>query len=192
MKYKLGVIVILIAFLSSCEEDNYIPKPLGFHRLDFPEHTYKKLEADSCPFTFEYGSMSKIIPVKTQNQQKCWFNLAYPKLQAKVHFSYYEINPTTVDELIDDSRKLAMKHLVKADDYEESTIYDSEQKVYGTIYDFQGNTASNYQFFLTDSVHNFVRGALYFHVQPNADSLAPAEKYIESELTHLINTFEWR
>ena len=192
MRFKLGIFVLLFAFLSSCEEDSYIPKPQGFHRLDFPEHSYQKLDTDDCPFTFEYGSLGQIIPVHTPDKQKCWFNLEYPKLKSKVHFSYYEIDETTVEQLIDDSRKLAMKHLVKADDYEESTIYDTNQKVYGAIYDFQGSTASNYQFYLTDSTNNFIRGALYFEVQPNADSLAPAEKYIEEELFHLVSTFEWK
>jgi len=113
-------------------------------------------------------------------------------MHSKIHFSYYDIFGTDVEPLIEDSRKLAMKHLVKADDFEESIVSDTAQKVYGTIYDFQGSAASNYQFFLTDSVGHFIRGALYFEVQPNADSLEPAEKYIEEELLHLVNTFEWR
>lgn len=192
MKIRIGVLVIIFAFFQSCEEDTYIPKPQGFHRLDFSEHIYQKMESDSCPFTFEYGSLAQIVPVESKNGQKCWFNLAYPELKAKVHFSYYQTDNTKVEQLIEDSRKLAMKHLVKADDYEESTIYDSDLKVYGAIYDFQGSTASNYQFYLTDSLNNFIRGALYFEVHPNADSLAPAEKYIEKELFHLVSTFEWR
>jgi gliding motility-associated lipoprotein GldD len=63
--------------------------------------------------------------------------------------------------------------------------------VYGVIYDFQGSTASNMQFYLTDSTSHFVRGALYFEVTPKADSIAPAEKYIEEEIQHLIRTFTW-
>ena len=192
MRVRIGVLILAFAFLQSCEEESYIPKPQGFHRLDFSEHSYQKMETDSCPFTFEYGTMAQIVSVEANGGQKCWFNLEYPELKAKVHFSYYQINKTSVDELIADSRKLAMKHLVKADDYEESTIYDTDQKVYGTIYDFQGSTASNYQFYLTDSTNNFIRGALYFRVKPNADSLAPAEKYIEEELFHMVSTFEWK
>ena len=192
MGNKIFGFLVLILVLTSCEENTFIPKPSGFHRLDFEEHTYKKLETDTCPFVIEYGAISVIEPVLAKNGQKCWFNIVYPKLNSKVHFSYYQIGETSVIELIEDSRKLALEHLAKADDFEESTISDTEQKVYGVIYDFKGSVASNYQFYLTDSVNHFVRGALYFNVAPNSDSLAPAEKYVEEELNHLISTFEWR
>jgi gliding motility-associated lipoprotein GldD len=63
--------------------------------------------------------------------------------------------------------------------------------VYGILYDIKGDAASNTQFFLTDSTHNFIRGALYFEVHPNKDSLAPVLEFINKDLVHLIETFEW-
>jgi len=192
MRVRISVLILLFAVLQSCEEDTYIPKPPGYYRLDYPEHLYSKFDAADCPFVFEYGVLAKVIPVPAQNGQTCWFNLEYPELKAKVHFSYYQIGATKADELIEDSRKLAIEHLVKADDYEESAVYDTVQNVYGTIYDFHGSMASNYQFYLTDSTNHFIRGALYFRAEPNADSLAPAENYVEEELMHLISTFEWK
>ena len=192
MRINWGLLLVGFVFLQACNEETYIPKPTAFHRLDFSEHAYIPFSADSCKFSFEHGSLAKVISVPAKNGQTCWFNLEYPSLKATVHFSYYRIGKTDAKELIEDSRKLAMKHLVKADDYEESAILDEGQKVYGAMYDFQGSTASNFQFYLTDSTENFIRGALYFRVQPNADSLAPAEKYVEEELMHLISTFKWK
>jgi len=192
MRTKTGIwIVFVLVFFASCEEESYIPKPKGFFRIDFPEHQYQKAETSDCPFTFEIGSLARIETVQAKGGQKCWFNLVYPSVKSTVHFSYYDISNRNVNELIEDSRKLAVEHLAMADDFEESVISDPTQKVYGMIYDFEGNTASNYQFYLTDSTNHFVRGALYFRVLPNADSLAPAEKYIEEELLHLVSTFKW-
>ena len=118
--------------------------------------------------------------------------MVYPEHKSKVHFSFYNANEEKIDELISDSRKLAMKHLAKADNYEESQIVDSTNSVFGTIYDFEGSAASNYQFFLTDKSSKFLRGALYFEVAPNSDSLAPVELYIQKDLDHLIQTFSWK
>lgn len=84
-----------------------------------------------------------------------------------------------------------MKHLVKANDISERQFKNEEAKVYGLIYDFEGNTASNYQFFLTDSSTHFFRGAMYFNMPPNADSLEPVIDFIKGDLQRLIESFRW-
>ena len=182
---------VLSLSLFACEEEAYFPKPIGYSRLDFPAHSYLKYSED-CPFEFEYGKSSNFVAVEGKNGATCWFNIEYPNQKAKVHFSYLDITNKPVEGFIEDTRKLAMEHLTKADDFEENVVIDDSARIYGVIYDFKGSTASNMQFFLTDSTHHFVRGALYFEVTPKADSLAPAEKFIEEELTHLINTFTWK
>ena len=67
-----------------------------------------------------------------------------------------------------------------------------QKKVYGILYDLTGNTASSVQFVLTDSVHHFFRGALYFDNVPNKDSIAPMSDYIREDIVHMMETFEWR
>lgn len=183
---------IVALLVSSCEEDIYIPKPVGYARMDFPEHSYQWVEDSECPYYFQYGSTAIIAPVDSSLGQPCWINVEYPKQKAKIHFTYYDLKEHKVVSLIEDTRILAMKHLTKADDFEESVIKDGDAKVYGVLYDFQGSSASNFQFYLTDSVSHFVRGALYFEVVPHADSLAPAEKYIEEELLHMVNSLRWK
>jgi len=59
------------------------------------------------------------------------------------------------------------------------------------VYNFSGETASDMQFFLTDSTHHFLRGALYFNVSPNKDSLAPVISYIKNDIQHLVNSVSW-
>jgi gliding motility-associated lipoprotein GldD len=64
--------------------------------------------------------------------------------------------------------------------------------VYGVKYDIEGNTASAVQFYVTDSVHHFLRGSLYFNLPPQIDSLEPVIKFVEADIDHLINTFSWK
>ncbi len=191
MKNKFLILILLMIGCSSCEEENYIPKPKGYSRIDFPVHEYLRFSED-CPFEFEYGKASHYVYVQGKNNTTCWFNLEYPQLKATVLFSYLDIKKGNISNYIKETRKLALKHLSKADDFEENIVVDKEAKVYGVIYDFKGSTASNMQFYLTDSVNHFVRGALYFEVTPKADSLGPSEQYVEEELKHLIETFTWK
>jgi gliding motility-associated lipoprotein GldD len=60
------------------------------------------------------------------------------------------------------------------------------------MFEIEGNAASNLQFYLTDSTHNFIRGALYFYAKPNYDSLAPVIDFLKKDVEHMITTFKWK
>ena len=82
---------------------------------------------------------------------------------------------------------------LKADAIYDSLVVDRNRNIFGLIYEIEGSgAASPYQFFLTDSLSNFVRGALYFNVVPNNDSLEPVINFIIEDIEHLINTFQWK
>jgi gliding motility-associated lipoprotein GldD len=55
-----------------------------------------------------------------------------------------------------------------------------------------GNTASRYQFAATDSTQHFLRGALYFDVTPNVDSLKPVTDFLLKDIKHMMNTLRWK
>jgi gliding motility-associated lipoprotein GldD len=74
----------------------------------------------------------------------------------------------------------------------ESVIIRDSSKVYGLLYDIEGNTASGLQFYLTDSTHHFLRGALYFNASPNIDSLKLVLDFIREDVLQLIKTTKWK
>jgi gliding motility-associated lipoprotein GldD len=189
MNKSLSVLLILLC--CACDT-NYLPKPKAYYRIDFPEKKYLRYEG-TCPFSFEFPYQS-ILDTKTQSTQNpCWFNIHYPQYNATVHLSFKQITQEdNLAKLIEDTRNLAMKHVVKANKINEAYFTDELKNVHGLTYDFEGNTASNFQFFLTDSTHYFFRGAMYFNMQPNQDSLAPVTAYIKQDLVHLMESFEWR
>jgi len=120
-----------------------------------------------------------------------WYNLEFPQFRATLHLSYKPLEGNVV-KYLEDSRDLAYKHAFKADAIGEQVFENPEQKVYGTLYQIEGETASALQFYLTDSLRHFVRGALYFNLRTNRDSLAPVLDFLEQDLFHMMETFEWR
>jgi gliding motility-associated lipoprotein GldD len=85
------------------------------------------------------------------------------------------------------------RHIGKATRIRELSFEDHENRVFGMIFDIQGSgVASMYQFYITDSLRHFVRGALYFNHVPNNDSLAPVIDFLKIDIDHLIETFQWR
>ncbi|MDP4963484.1 MAG: gliding motility lipoprotein GldD, partial [Salibacteraceae bacterium] len=79
----------------------------------------------------------------------------------------------------------------KATKIDEVLIENDAERVYGIVYDFKGETASDLQFFLTDSTNHFLRGSLYFNVYPNKDSLAPVIDYVKTDINHMLESFKW-
>ena len=93
---------------------------------------------------------------------------------------------------MEDSRTLAFKHTVKANDIEQKIINHPSKKVYGLIYLIEGDAASSYQFHLTDSSDHFIRGSLYFNNIPNQDSIQPVLDFVKEDISNIIETFEWK
>ena len=167
-----------------------VPKPRGYFRLEFPEKSYKLLDT-IFPYKFYYPTYGKISMDKERGAEKYWINIEVPKYKAKIHISYKEVTGN-IDALIEDVRGLAYKHTIKADAINERLFSNPEKKVYGTLYDIRGNAASSFQFYVTDSTKHFLRGALYFSVHPNKDSLAPAIDFFGKDMVNLIESLEWK
>lgn len=191
---KVAAICGCLFMLSSCggDEDDevYAPKPKGYPRIYFENKAYKVYDS-ICPYSFEIPTYSFIDNDKHLGADPCWINLNFPKYRAKVHLSYKTIS-NNLDTLLDQSRDFAVKHQVKSTGIDETVIIRDSAKVYGLVYDISGNTASNVQFYLTDSTHHFMRGALYFNSVPNIDSLKIVVDFLRKDIVHMIQTFKWK
>lgn len=98
----------------------------------------------------------------------------------------------TLQELSEDARTFVFKHTAKATAIDQSRIHHPEKDVYGLLYHIHGNTASSYQFYLSDSSMHYLRAALYFNERPNVDSIKPVLEFIKKDIDYMISTFEWK
>lgn len=184
------LVLIGITLLAACDQQ-YTPKPRGYFRIDMPEHEYQVFDS-VFPYKFEYPVYASLSPDKHSPDEPYWLNIDFPQFKGRVHLSYKEVDGNLV-EYLEDSRRFVMKHIPKASAINDSMLLDRERNIYGLIYNIEGmGAASPCQFFITDSASHFVRGALYFDVVPNNDSLAPVIKFIRTDIDHLLETFEWR
>lgn len=183
---------LFLLFLCSCNNEEYSPKPRAFHRINFPEKNYQTIQ-NGCPFTFEIPKYALLTEDPNKNAQKCWKNIEFPNYNAKVHLSYYDIkNSKHFEQLTEDARTFVFKHSTKATAIDQKKIQNKEAKIYGLEYYIQGNTASNYQFYVSDSSKHYLRGALYFNEKPNLDSIQPVLEFLKTDMERLINTIRWK
>ena len=183
------VLLLLMLLVPACQPSS-TPKPRGFLRIDFPAREYVLFDS-VCPYTFEYPTYGKIVPDTDYITEPCWINIDFPDFNGTIHISYKEVNQN-LNDFIEDSRELTYKHTIKADAIQETVYTNPELKVHGILYDIKGNAASSIQFYLTDSNEHFLRGALYFNVQPDKDSLAPVIFFFREDVIHLVESFAWK
>ncbi|MEI7724387.1 MAG: gliding motility lipoprotein GldD [Bacteroidota bacterium] len=186
----LSIFSLFILLASSCS-DSYTPKPRGYFRIDLPKRAYQVFDT-TFPYTFEYPDYAIITADSSKMAEPYWINISYKPFNATLHFSYKVIKGN-LTQYLNDSHTLVNKHIPKANAISQREFLDPVHRVFGLVYDIRGaDAASPYQFYLTDSVSEFVRGALYFNRTPNNDSLAPVIDFLKTDIEHMINTFRWR
>jgi gliding motility-associated lipoprotein GldD len=198
-KIRRTRIIILLLFLSTsygCREVS-VPKPRGHFRIDLPERQYVQFDNQAVkniniPLSFEYPVYGHLTFQGEEGSHPGWFNIEFPSYKAKIYLTYVDVK-NDLDSLLDQSYDLNVKnHVSKADAIKEQVYSNSENKVYGILYDLKGNTASAVEFYVTDSLKHYLRGSLYFATEPNADSLAPVIEFFREDIIHLIETLKWK
>lgn len=190
-KVHVVYLVLLFFFIAACS-DVPVPKPRGYFRIQMPEKSYLPFDT-TFPYAFEYPAYAVITSDPYAPDEPYWININYPEFKGQLHISYKMVNDTNLIDFLEDSRKFVLKHIPKASAINDSMIYDMECDLYGLFYEIRGvGAASPFQFFVTDSTTHFVRGALYFTVRPNNDSLSPVIDYLKKDIEHMLHTFHWK
>ena len=115
------------------------------------------------------------------------------EIDGDIHFQYAKIDSTnTLSNLLNVTFAKIDFHKIRARQMLDTNFIFKDKKVYGSFFEFIGNSATNFQFYLTDSTNHFVRSELLIRRKPNYDSLQPTLHYIKKDLYHLINTFNWK
>ena len=185
------IYILLFVLLLGCSNHSSMPKPNGYMRIDLPEKNYRLFDSTGYPYCFECPTYAQLIPdTESYNYEPFWINMRLPE-KATLHLSYKRVN-NNLSAMLDDTYSFVYRHVIKADAITESTFQIKEKKVYGIIYEIGGNTASSVQFYATDSLRHFLRGALYFNETPNQEFFAPMIDYYTADIFHLLETLVWK
>lgn len=211
LAYCLLPIACCILF-SACNS-TYTSKKAGYYQIEFPEREYLSFEKEGFPYSFEYPAYAQVVKDTTYFDQDAqnpyWVNIDFPEFGARIFLSYKAIGGKSTykvkqadgsykdslgtnvfDYMVNDAFKLTNKNESVASSIKDSLFY-TQNGVAGVFFRVGGNAATAKQFFMSDTTKNFFRGALYFDVTPNADSLRPVQDFLQKDIDHLISTFKW-
>ena len=173
----------------------FVPKPRGYFKIELPQKAYRDFNQPGYPYTFEYPVYANIIKDSTffgdATENPWWINIDFPQFNGRIYISYKEIGANKFDKLVNDAFTLTNKHTSKAISIDDSLI-NTSNNIHGIFFKVGGNVATANQFFVTDSVRHFLRGALYFDATPNEDSLGMVNDFLLKDMKHMISTFKWK
>ncbi len=186
---KLSLLLLLI--VSGCGGSELsIPKPPTYLRLDLPEHSYKEYKSQ-CGYHFKASTVFSIKDVYDSVGLTCHKDIDLGPLNGVIHFSYINM-VESLSTYVNFANDKVDEHKLKATAIEDQQFIFPDKKVYGTFFELQGDVASPFQFYLTDSTSKFVSGVVYFNSRPNYDSLKPSLDYLKIDLLKMVNSFEWK
>ena len=190
---------MLMVMMTSCGGGS-VPKPFGYFYIAVPDTAYLPLSeykakdgSQPCkdfPYDFSLSENAEVV-LRTGEGEDYWINVHYPTLNADIHCSYKPVQGN-LRELTDDAMGFVYKHVSQASAIPERVYAHPEARVWGVLFNLQGNTASPSQFFVTDSTRHFFRASIYCNCRPNADSLAPIYDYIQQDVLRMVETMQWR
>ncbi len=180
-------LVIALLLLSSCGEDP-VPKPRGWPRIDLPPVSYTQY-ADEV-IAAETPTYARMVP-RRGDERMHWYDMRFAGQRATAHLTWSRIDGN-LPQLIEDAHEFKRKHEAKAARIGNERMLRDSSRVFGSLFAVEGDVASPFVFYLTDSTDNFLYGALYFDARPNADSLAPVTARLRDDLRHFAATLEWR
>jgi gliding motility-associated lipoprotein GldD len=216
-KKHFPFVFVFFFFLSllivSCNSP-YVSKKRGYFNIELPQRSYQQFDREDFPYSFEYPVYANIVKdstfFDTNPENPYWVNIDFPQFHSRIFLSYkiiggkalYKIKQADgtykdslgtnyFDKMVNDAFTLTNKNNVVSNSINDSLIHTSNG-VSGVFFKVGGNAATSKQFFLTDTTRNFIRGALYFDVTPNSDSLKPVQDFLQADMDHIINTFKWK
>ena len=187
---RLFSVLPILFILFSCGQEQLTPKPPTFLRLELPEAVYENYE-DECGYSFKLNNNYSVEKAPVQDQGfNCHRRIQLGDLNGTIFFRFMKMEKP-VAFYINNSIDEVEVHQVKATNIKDKKIIRKKDRVFGTVFELQGDVATPFQFYLTDSTDQFIYAEILFNSRPNYDSLKPSLDYLKKDLDTLLNTFKW-
>ena len=179
--HSVKFLLIFILFIG-CDYTS-LPKQKAYYapQFDYPNYDLERFTNHS----FQRNLISNLIQINDDN-----YELFYKKINAKLFFTKIEIDKNLEKIFLKFDEKI-YNNSEYADEIKTSEYINLNKKYYSKLYYFIGDTPSNIQFYITDSINNFLSASLYFDSKPNYDSLLPYIHYIRNDIKIIVESFDW-
>lgn len=179
----------LSLILTSCGDETMIPRPPSYLRTELPDHEYIRYK-DSCNYEFDLAKIYSVEQAPSDTNSMCHRRIQLGPMNGTIYFRYWDMNESLAYYINNANDEVDM-HKTKATNIIDKSVLRYEDRVFGTLFRLEGDVATPFQFYLTDSTDHFVYAEVLFNFAPNYDSLKPTLDYLQVDIEKMMETFEW-
>ena len=163
----------------SCENNSSLPKQDAYLRIEFNKPNYLTHKSQNSKINFFYNASSSSLNYISART----INLDYKKLGMSLDLSFDKLNDETeLTNYLRDFNLLLDAHTKRSNGFLIKEFENRNYSTYGKLYEFRGDVASPIQFFLTDSINNFIHGSVNMTVKSKYDLIYPSVQYIKNDI----------
>ena len=188
MNKIISLLLIFFTLFFSCVESN-LPKQSAFLRIEFPEPNYIATKEIKLPIDFYYNLSA--VDVSVTNSKQLSFNYANMKMSIDL-FLKKMIETNDLENNFRDFSLILETHSKKSNGIFVREYEDVNNSVYAKIFELRGDVASPIQFYLTDSISNFISGSLNLKFKSKYDSIFPTIQYVKNDILFFVESLNWR
>lgn len=188
MKFILASVFSVLAFLSACAvKDNdavATPRRQAYPRIEVPDSTFRTDEL--LPNGLEINAVAD-FEITRSNAAGLWLNVAYPRLDAEIFFTFTPITPSTTVAVLDNRVERAALN-AGSSEVELVDFISEEGLNCRVISSIGGSGTTPVQFIATDSATIVVSGAAYLRhlTAATRDSLRPVVAMLRRDIIHAL------
>ncbi len=188
MSKILSFFLIFFIFLISCNDSN-LPKQSAFLRIEFPEPNYLFHNELNLPTDFYYNSNAAMIGLANDSQ----LSIDYSNMNLSIDLSFNNLNnQQRLENNLRDFLLILDTHSKKSNGVVMREYEDKNKRKFGKIFEMKGDVASPIQFYITDSLSNFMKGSLNLKFKSKYDSIFPSIQYVKNDIIVLFESLNWR
>ena len=186
--HKILFLFGLLLFHFSCDETSYLPREKAFLRLEFEKPMYDTYSSEFSKLNFIFNNAYASFEIVSDKKTV----LRYKDIKIDIVLSDIQLeNTSSFEESVQNFYMFLEPHRKKSNQISVKEFVSADNKRFAKVFEMRGPVASPLQFYVTDSINNFLFGSMNLTEKSDYDSIYPSIMYVKNDIFSIIESVNW-
>lgn len=186
--HKILFLFGLLLFHFSCDETSYLPREKAFLRLEFEKPMYDTYSSEFSKLNFIFNNAYASFEIVSDKKTV----LRYKDIKIDIVLIDIQLeNTSSIEESLQNFYMFLEPHRKKSNQISVKEFVSADNKRFAKVFEMRGPVASPLQFYVTDSINNFLFGSMNLTEKSDYDSIYPSIMYVKNDIFSIIESVNW-
>lgn len=186
--HKILFLFGLLLFHFSCDETSYLPREKAFLRLEFEKPMYDTFSSEFSKLNFIFNNAYASFEIVSDKKTV----LRYKDIKIDIVLIDIQLeNTSSIEESLQNFYMFLEPHRKKSNQISVKEFVSADNKRFAKVFEMRGPVASPLQFYVTDSINNFLFGSMNLTEKSDYDSIYPSIMYVKNDIFSIIESVNW-